>query len=249
MKKYIVIAAVAVFCLCGIATLSRFTQITKGQAQQYPDPFGSLSTKTRNANPNNALTIEALVSEVFNFMLINQSSVPSQVKNRIVLAETKYRNNLRDGVTETKISQALDVLVTRFNAPAYSRTNESEVRELRFSMMPYLPSLVGAYRTNETNNNALVNQAINPKLSPSEAVLMLMMMISQKQSHPNYQMTTSEKQAIWSQNHSVDGLKQLPDNENRSQEMSQLTNLASNLTTIEQLNLANQVLDVLGIEQ
>jgi hypothetical protein len=249
MKKYIIVTMLFVFCLCGFLMLSNLTQPTNGQTQQYPDPFGTLNAKTNAANPNDSVSINGLVDEVFKFMLVDLVNVPSQIKGRIVLAETKYRNNQRDGITETKLAAAIDVLATRFNAPNYAKTNESEIRELRMSMMPYATSLVGVYRPNEVNRNSSVNQTINTKMSPSETVLILLMMIQQKQTHPYYQMTQAEKQAQWTQNHSVNGLNQLPDNNTKTQEMSQVANQASGLNSSQQLALANQVLDVLGIEQ
>lgn len=247
MKKYIVLTMLlATLLASGFLFFGRFV---KGQTQQPKDFFGDLNNKSRLANPNDDASINALVDEIFNFMLIDLSEVPSQIKGRIARTEKKYRNNQRSGIAEVKVVEAINGLAIRFNAPEYARTSETEVRDLRISMMPYLSQLVGVFRESEANNNNSVNQTINPNLSPAEAVVIMLMMIQQKETNPFYQMTVAEKSAVWQQLHSKDGLPKLPDNDDRIQQMKQITNTAGNLSDTEKLNLANRALDILGMEQ
>lgn len=236
----------------GLMTVSGFLffgEFVKGQTQQPKDFFGDLNNKSRLANPNDDASIDALVNEIFNFMLVDLSEVPSQIKGRIARTEKKYRHNQRNGISEVKVVEALNGLVIRFNAPEYSKTNETEVKDLRISMMPHLSQLVGAFRPSELNSNNLVNQTINPNMSPTEAVVIMLMLLQQKETNPFYQLTATEKSAMWQQLHSKEGIPQLPDNDDRIQEMKQLSNNIGNLSDTEKVNLANRALDILGMEQ
>lgn len=248
MKKYVVFMMFFAFSIItGSFLLSG--NFVEGQTQQPKDFFGDLNNKSRLANPNDDASINALVNEIFNFMLIDLNDVPSQIRDRIARSEKKYRNNQRSGISEVKVVQALNGLAIRFNAPEYANTNEAEVRDLRMSMMPFLSQTVGTFRLSEANQNNSVNQTINPDLSPSEAVLIMLMMIQQKETNSFYQMTTTEKNAVWQQMHDKGGLPQLPDNDSRIQEMHQIGNTVGNLSATEKLNLANRALDILGMEQ
>lgn len=220
----------------------------KGQTQN-EDLLLSLNSKAKSATPSDPNTIDALVNEVFRLLRLDQTSLDlSQIKNRISRAERKYRNNERGGIAEVKVVQAINGLANRFNAPAYAKTNEYEVRHLRTAVMPYLPNFVGAYRSWEASHNGAVNEKINPNMSPAEAVLIMMLMIQQKQTHPYYQMTSAERQARWAELQSLNGLTELPNNEERQEEMANLLNEMANLNSTEILNLANRALDILGIE-
>lgn len=248
MKKYIAFTILlATFVVTGI--LLFFGEFVEGQTQQPKDFFGDLNNKSRLANPNNDASINSLVDETFNFMIIDPSSVPSQIKERIARTEKKYRNNQRSGIPEVKVVQALNGLATRFNAPEYARTNEMEVRDLRMSMMTHLPQFVGVFRESEANRNNSVNPIINQNLSPTEAVLMMLMMIQQKETNPFYQMTDAEKSASWQQLHDKGGLSNLPDNDERIQEMNQISNNARSLGKTKALKIVNQVLNALEMEQ
>lgn len=249
MRKHVVLMTFLV-SLVSVTGFLLFGPPVDGQSQPPPkDFFGDLNNKSRLATPNNDASINDLVNEVFNFMLIDLTEVPSQVRDRIARTEKRYRNNQRGGIAEVKAVEVVNGLADRFNAPQYARTGETEIRDLRISMMPFLSQFVGTFRASEANNNSSVNQTINASLSPTEAVLIVLMMIQQKQSNPFYQMTPAEKNAVWDQMHSKDGLGKLPDNDTRVQELQQLTNVASALSDTEKLGMANRALDILGMDQ
>lgn len=248
MKKYTVLMMLlATFILAG--SFLFFEIFVEGQTQQPKDFFGDLNNKSRLANPNDDASINALVDEIFNFMLVDLSTVPSQIRDRIARSEKKYRNNQRSGIPEIKLGEAINGLAIRFTAPEYAKTNELEIRDLRMSMMPFLSQTVGTFRPSEANQNNFVNQSINPDLSPSEAVLIMLMMIQQKETNPFYQMTTTEKNAVWEEMHGKGGLPQLSDNDSRIQEMQQIGNTVGNMSVTDKLNLANRAMDILGMEQ
>jgi hypothetical protein len=252
MKKYIIVTMLSGLCLCGVLLFNNFTPSTTGQSYDNINHVKKLNDFAKTSNLTNTNEAEILLNEALKVSNGIESSTLSNfpdIKNRIIRAELKYRNNQRDGVSETDIAVVINNLATQFNAPEYAKTNELEVRELRVASARIMPNFVGRYRIAEEDRVGLINNEINPKMSPIEAVFITGFLVSQKTSSPYYQMSNAEKQADWVNLHKPNVIDNLPDNRERQIEMNTvISNGTRNMGLNEAINKVNQLLTNLGIE-
>jgi hypothetical protein len=253
MKKYIIVTMLSGLCLGGVLIFNYFTPSTTGQSYDNINHVKKLNDLAKTSNLTNTNEAEILLNEAFKVVTTNDSSILSnfpEIKSRIIRSELKYRNNQREGVSETNIAVVINNLAAQFNAPEYAKTNELEVRELRVTAARIMPNFVGRYRANEEDRVGSVNTEINPKMSPIESVFTVGVLIVQKRTSPYYQMSNAEKQADWVNLHKPNVIDNLPDNPARQAEMDRIvTNGISNMNLNAMKTAVNQVLDNLGIEQ
>jgi hypothetical protein len=253
MKKYIIVTMLSGLCLGGVLMFNNFTPSTTGQSYDNINHVKKLNDLAKTSNLTNTNEAEILLNEallvslrVDNTMLSNLT----EIKSRVIRAEVKFRNNQRDGVTETNIAVAINALATQFNAPVYAKTNELEVRELRVTAARIMPNFVGRYRANDEDRVNSINSEINPNMSPIESVFIVGLLAYQKMQSPYYQMSNAEKQTDWINLHKPNVIDNLPDNEVRKAEMDLVfTNGIRNMNLNSVKNTINQVLDNLELEQ
>jgi hypothetical protein len=222
MKKYIIVTILTGLCLCGVLMFNNFTPSTTGQSYDNINHVKKLNDLAKTSNLTNTNEVETFLNEAIRVSNgIDSSNLTdfTDIKNRIIRSELKYRNNQRDGVSETNIAIVINNLATQFNAPEYTKTNELEVRELRVTAARIMPNFVGRYRIAEEDRVGYVNQEINPKMSPIESVFTVGTLIFQKMHSPYYQMSNAEKQADWVNLHKPNVIDNLPDNLARQSEM------------------------------
>jgi hypothetical protein len=253
MKKHIIVITVLVFCLGVFLVFNKFTQSTTGQSYDNINHVKKLNDLAKTSDLTNTNEAEILLSEALRVSNAVDSSILSnstEIKSRVIRAEAKFRNNQRDGISETNIAITINALATQFNAPDYAKTNELEVRELRVTAARIMPNFVGRYRITEEDKVSYVNQELNPKMSPIESVFTVGTLIFQKMHSPYYQMSSAEKQADWVNLHKPNVIDNLPDNLARQAEMDTIvSNGTRNMSLSAIKTTINQALDNLGIEQ
>lgn len=253
MKKYIIVTMLFALCIGGILLFNNFTPSTTGQSYDNINHVKKLNDLAKTSNLTNTAEAEIFLNEALRVSNGIDSSVLSNftdIKNRIIRSELKYRNNQRDGVSETSIAVVINNLAAQFNAPDYAKTNELEVRELRVTFSRIMPNFVGRYRVNEEDQVGSINNEINPKMPPIEAVFTVGTLIFQKMHSPYYQMSNAEKQADWVNLHKPGVIDNLPDNLARQAEMDVIvSNGTRNMSLNDAKNKVNELLTNLGIEQ
>lgn len=251
-KSFLISIPIAVLLsLVGTAIFYNFDSPVRGQAspnvhdENYS--FGQLNLKARAVNEIGGTTnINNLVSEVFNTFSV---VVGTDVRNRIANSESLYQNNQRGGVAEVEVVEAVNGLQLKFNTPEFSKTDMYEVRKLRQALQLYAPQLVGHGRQSEQSFVNDVNPTIVSAMSPSEAVFVLLAMIHQKKSNPNYQISIAERNASWEELHTTKIGQGLEADPVRAGQMVNAVDAGlATMTPAEILAIPHRALDILGIE-
>jgi hypothetical protein len=250
MRKsfFISIPIAVLLSLAGTAIFYNFDSSVHGNEPPYGHDenyaFGQLNVKARAVNEiGGSANINTLVDEVFNTFSV---VVPADVRGRVANSETLYRNNQRGGVAEVEVVEAVNGLQIKFNTPEFSKTDLYEVRKLRQALQLSAPQLVGHGRQSEQSFVGNVNPTIVSAMSPSEAVFVLLAMIHQKKSNPNYQMTIAERNASWEVLHTTKiGQGLAADPARAGQMVNAVDAKVATMTAAEILAIPHRALDIL----
>jgi len=110
--------------------------------------------------------------------------------DRIVHAETEYRNGGHPAVHESDVVKAINNMVTTIGAPGWAHTNLVEVRKLRMHMLVVYPQLIANQEPPDNNGH---HKAVSDNLRPIEAAYLATTMLYQKAYNSDYQFTDAEK--------------------------------------------------------
>lgn len=246
------LSAVVFVVAAGFLVFNNFSSEVSGQTPppSYDENFAlrALNVKARAVAQNgNTASATDLVNEVFNTF---QVVAAADVKNRIINSEVRYRNNQRDGVEEIEVVEVINGLQIEFNTPEYSKTDLYEVRKVRQTLQLFAPQFVGRGRLSDSNSASYVSPTMAAKMSPTEAVFVTLTLMYQKRGNAEYQQTIAERNAAWSQSHSLAGIQQVQPNSERTNEMFNIIGSKINsMSSAELLAIPHRALDILGIEQ
>jgi hypothetical protein len=247
-KRFIFLMSLSLLVLGGLSLFWLSTN-TKVEAQQIEHPFDSINNKAKLARNGEAAATGEFVSEIFRVSGFDRQLAGltgSSMKTRIKRAEIRYRLGQSDGVPEMKIVRTINGLARKLGLPNYAKTDIYEVRKLRLSLMPDFPQVVtsstqATYTSAEPNSN----------LSPAEAAFILAMMLQQKLTNPEYQVTRPERLNNWAAKHN----HRIPENNSttvgtRGRELSDSINRGGMALSASDLTqMPNLTLNTLGIEQ
>jgi hypothetical protein len=134
--------------------------------------------------------VRDLVHPIFQSFGWIDATKTQDVEDRIARSESQYRSGLQPGITAENIAKAINNAAVDLHAPEYAKTDVSQVRYLRFSLMMGAPHLVGGDHLSSTTDG---QQRVFPEtMSPAEAVYVSLSLIHQKLYNPKYQATASE---------------------------------------------------------
>ncbi len=180
-----------------------------------------------------------------------------EIKNRLVRAEVDYRKGRKEGIKEERVVRVVNGLAKKFGAPEYAKTDLYEVRKLRASMLFLMPDVITTEpmeKLKKAKESNKPKSLISPTMSPLEAVNVLALLIDQKLSNDEFQLTKEERKGLGPEKRTLKDQKSteprlLPQTE-RQKEMSQVVLSAVSQTGVMNgLKLAHNVLDVLGVER
>lgn len=254
MRKKILIFVPIMLVLSIIGSLAWSSFENKAIGQALPPAFdenfafGTLNVKARAVNEGGGSTeVTALVDELFDTF---STVVAADVKTRIVASELLYQSNQRDGVEEVEVVEVINGLKLRFDTPEFSKTDLYEVRKLRQALQLLAPQFVAHGRQSEQSFVNNVNPTIVEKMSPAEAVFVTLAMVHQKRSNPNYQLTLSERNAIWNEMHTSKIGQTIEPEPQRAEQFSEaIVDEVATMSPAEILAIPHTALDILGIEQ
>lgn len=243
---------IAIFSLIGAAIFSSLDFRTSGMAPpaSYDEnfAFAQLNVKARAVNEGGGSTAAAdLVNELFDTF---STTVATDVKTRIVDSELLYQNNQRGGVAEENVVMVINGLQLKFSTPEFSKTDVYEVRKLRQALQLLAPQFVGHGRQSEQSLVNNVNSTIVEEMSPAEAVFVTLAMVHQKRSNPNYQLTQTERTALWNDLHTTKIGQSVAEDPQKTEDINEaIVDEAATMSSIDLLAIPHRALDILGIEQ
>lgn len=228
--------------LPGLRSVNQAFRVVKDSA--------SVGEKDRRSTESSATTTEAAVRVLADAVLQDfgledlPKEVADEAKERLITAEIDYREGRGGAIAETSVVRLIDKLANSWNAPAYARTNQHELRRFRVNLVQLMPDLA-------TRNSA--KSLIAADMSPLEATYVTLLLIEQKTINPAYQLTPLEraKQPPPEKSNSSEPESFLQAQSERGQEMSQL--MAAVEKRVESLDPAStagiisQALDTLGV--
>lgn len=225
-------------------------------------PLARLNAKARAARTNDEAAVRELVDESFNFVALDggPAGMADAIKGRLARAEMNWRKGATKGVSDADVARTVNRLADQFKAPEYARTNRYEVRLLHTAMLPYLPDFIGRDNTGAPPRKAAGSSINHERMSPLEAAFLAAMILRQKQSNPDYQLTREERLGKWKERQGktkkdkgakrVDAAAQEAEHAKRRDAIAAaIADGAAAMSPGELLGLPADVLDALGVEQ
>jgi hypothetical protein len=109
---------------------------------------------------------------------------------RIVHAETDYRNGAHPAVHESDVVKAVNNMVDAIGAPQWAHTSPAEVSKLRMHMLAVYPQLLASQEPPDSKGHV---KAVSNNLRPMEAAYLATTLLYQKAYNSEYQFTEAEK--------------------------------------------------------
>ena len=220
-----------------------------------PHPLAEINQKAKSVRNGNSSDASAYVTEILKVAKV-ESELPgiaeaatSTIIDRVARAEVNYREGRSEGIDESKVVRTINGLVLRLHLPEYSYTDVYEVRRLRFMMLPNFPEIIGR----NTGRRPAITEGsrFDSKMSPAEALLILTMMLQQKQYNPEFQLTIAERRSLWNEMHDhrpgENFAPNVPGNRNAETQVA-LRRAGETMRTSDLLSLSDITLNTLGIE-
>lgn len=211
-----------------------------------------LDAKAKAARGGEEGAVRDLADEVFKTVALDQApaGMLDAVKDRLVRAELAHRNGKAEGIAEVNVVKVINGLATEFKAPEYAKTSRYEVRKLRVRTLPLLPNFIA-----DGQQPKKVGTSISEKMSPMEAAFVTALLLRQKLSNPEYQVTHAERVSRWAEKHGAKKAEKAnqskaDDAPGRQEEMERvIAKGASEISPIALLNIPSRALDILGVQE
>jgi hypothetical protein len=228
------------------------------------NPFARLNAKARAARTHDETAVRELVDESFNVAALNDApaGMADAIKERLTRAEMNWRRGATTGISDANVARTVNQLANKFNAPEYAHTNRYEVRLLHTALLPYLPDFIGRDNIGAQPGQTAASSINHERMSPVEAAFVTAMLLRQKQTNPDYQLTRDEQFGQWKERHrKTKRVKADKKNDGdaaaKEQEHTRRCNAitaaigngAAAMSPAALLNLPADVLDALGVEQ
>lgn len=111
---------------------------------------------------------------------------------RLSQAEVDYRSGQKEPVHEEELVKAVNKFEKAIGAPAWSYTNNAEVRMLRMQMMARYPQFLAKKGPRNADGKYDV---LDKNMGPMESMFLVTSLLFQKTYHPQYQLTDKERVA------------------------------------------------------
>ena len=161
------------------------------QVKHMANPL-SVDKKAIAAKSNDPQSVAALVDEVFNVhWAFGQIPAPiaATVKDRIERGEIAYRDGKRSGIEDQGIADTWNDVVDQLGGPRFLKTSVSQLRVLRMRMALVQPTFMGP---GVARPDTAIGEPIGSALSAAQATNLILTLIDQKVSNPDFQVTPEE---------------------------------------------------------
>jgi hypothetical protein len=228
-----------------------------GDGKQPAALLGQLNEKAKAVKGGGEASIRKLADEVFKSVALEQApaGMLDAVKDRLVRAEVSYQNGRAQGITEISVVRAVNGLAIKFKAPEYAKTSRYEVRKLRMGVLAIAPNFIAGGRSSDSQQPKRIGSSIAPDMSPMEAAFVTVLLLRQKVSNPDYQLTHAERVGGWAEKHGgkqKDKAKPAKAQQSsaRREEMENIiARGGSEISPIDLLNIPDRALDILGVQK
>lgn len=254
MKRIILFLSLSFLITLGVKSVwfSTENSVQAEDAPKPPHPFEIVNQKAKNARSGDLTEAKDLIAET---MLLTgfedklRGSAAETVKDRVGRHESRYHDGETEGVSEARIVRTINGLAAKLKLPEFAKTNTYEVRKLRLSLIPSFPQLIGQKSSKSSPVSA--GSKLDSQMSPAEAVFVTEMLIQQKLSNEEYQVTNAERKRQWSETHNHrPGNNLLRQSQERSREMRKaLDKGAKSLSILDTMSITTLILNTLGIDQ
>lgn len=195
MKKTICLVSLCLLLVSVLAVwLMNSNTSSSVQASNLEKPFEAFNRKAKLARTGEMPATREFVDEMFRVtsaeIYISGLSA-TNIKDRLSRAESRYRQGQISGISEITLVRSVNSLARSLALPLYAKTNPFEVRKLRTSLFNAFPQVIGSGQTPQTS--------IASEMSPAEAFFVTAMLLQQKTSNPEYQISHAERRANWNE--------------------------------------------------
>ena len=110
--------------------------------------------------------------------------------DRITAAETSYRRGERPAIAEVDVAKAINNLADVIGAPSWVKTDTTEIRKVRMSLLVTAPHLVADQDAPDEKGRY---KALSDKIGPMEASYIVTSLLFQKAFNSEYQISNKER--------------------------------------------------------
>jgi hypothetical protein len=157
------------------------------------NPYKELDGAAHLANSrSDDASVRGLADAVFSFPRALPRApevIENVVKDRLVRAETAYRNGLQQGVRERDIVELFNSVSDKLGLPSYAKTSPQQVRTLRMQLALSSPAFMAS---GLANPNMKVGESVPDSMSPLQAIHLINSLLDQKVINPEYQVEPAE---------------------------------------------------------
>jgi hypothetical protein len=185
-------ATLLLLLILGLAVLLTTAGVSpKSEANQNSDlrsRVALLNAKARLARSGDEKAVSDLADEVFKqFGHPEMTDALPVFKDRLVRAEINYRRQGKGGISERNLVKALNRFTEKIGAPDYAKVSVAQLRYLRVNLISAFPSFISQPPEKQPRKTV-----VNPEMSPLEAAGLTLLMVTQKLSNEDFQVTPEE---------------------------------------------------------
>lgn len=254
-RKMLIILSLSLFVILGIG-LFWLSENKVAEAQtntDAPHPFKVLNQKAKDARRGDLTAAKELIGETISLSGYEdelRGSTADMIKDRVGKADSRYQQSQAAGVSEARVAQTINGLAKKLNLPKYAKTNVYEVRKLRIALLPSFPQFIN--QKTQSMQPVRAGAKLDSQMSPTEAIFVTQMMMQQKLSNDEYQVTDAERLKDWKEthNHHLNHGKSQNQKQDRSREMREALDKGVNsMSMMDTMQISTLILNTLAIEK
>jgi hypothetical protein len=183
------IKALSVVIACVIALASAVVlvaQSERAQSMRHKSKLGEVNDFAFEARGNNVVAVRKLTDQIVDRVAPFEVPAAHSLRARVFRAEHDFRRGRHAGIREGDLANAINGLVDDLYGPAWAKTNSSQLHLFRTVLKPQAPQLVGTKRGPRGRFD------ISDEMSPSEGMLVGLLLGSGKLKDPEYQIEPDE---------------------------------------------------------
>lgn len=148
----------------------------------------SMDSKAALASSGDEAAVRSLADAVFaQFGSAEMNDALSVLKERVVIADISYRRDGKGGISEGQLVNSLNQFTKELGAPEFARVSVPQLRYLRTNLLTAYPSFIG--QSSERESGSL---AFSSEMSPLLATGLAMLLVTQKLSNEDFQVSPEE---------------------------------------------------------
>ncbi len=153
--------------------------------QDIKEQSAALNSKATLASSGDEAAVRSLADAVFEqFGSPEINDALSGLKERVVIADISYRREGKGGVSEGKLVNSLNQFTKELGAPEFARVSVPQLRYLRTNLLTAYPSFISQLSDRESGS-----LAFSSEMSPLQATGLAMLLVTQKLSNEDFQVS------------------------------------------------------------